>query len=255
VDFSNIHFGNRTLQKIRADLKRHTDPNELAHLDPDLRHGARVHRPEDWRPAFGQSAAATGVLNNQKFGAGDLFVFFGWFRRTAFADSAKTKLKFHPDDRYGRHMAFGWLQVGEVVDKLPLREDLLFLSDHPHVRFFNQEGKNNRIYVSAKNGLKAGVFSTESESIAFTREGAPRTQWLLDQAFESLIPKNGIRELTFHPNESQWAREGEKVTLTIVDIGQEFVFDGDRHKAASDYFTKRIEAALATKVSQCHHNF
>jgi hypothetical protein len=61
--------------------------------------------------------------------------------------------------------------VGEVVDKLPLRHDLMFLSDHPHVRFFKEEGANNEFYVSSKDGFKAGLLSTESESIVFTREG------------------------------------------------------------------------------------
>src|SRR5258706_9657488 len=77
---SDIHFGSRTLQNIRADLKPKRD-DELTHLDPDLQYNALINRPPGWRPAFGQSGAAGGHLINQGFGAGDLFIFFGWFQR------------------------------------------------------------------------------------------------------------------------------------------------------------------------------
>lgn len=56
--------------------------NKLAHLDPDLRRDALPTRPNGWRPAFGQSGAAAGHLFNQEVGIGDLFMFFGWFRKT-----------------------------------------------------------------------------------------------------------------------------------------------------------------------------
>src|ERR1019366_2374960 len=81
VLYSDIHFGARTLQEIRVALKSNSS-NELAHLDPDLRQNALAYPPDAWRPAFGQSGAAAGHLINQGVGAGDLFIFFGWFRKT-----------------------------------------------------------------------------------------------------------------------------------------------------------------------------
>ena len=165
------------------------------------------------------------------------------------------KMRFDPADSHGRHVVFGWLEVGDVVDKLPLHSDLTFLNCHPHVRWFKQEGGRNRIYVSSKTDLKAGLFSTESESIVLTRYGGLRSQWLLDVAFESLIPKRGLRELTYHPNEAQWGREGEDVRLQAVSRGQEFVFDGDRHPNARNYFLKRIKAVMSTKTQRCSHDF
>jgi hypothetical protein len=148
VLYSDIHFGSRTLQEIRAELNRNNS-DEPAHLDPDLRLDALVHRAKAWRPAFGQSGAAAGHLINQCVGAGDLFVFFGWFRKTVLSDG---KLKFDSADFHGRHIVFGWLEVGEVVDKLPYRHGLAFLADHPHVRFFKPEGSRNTIYVSSETG-------------------------------------------------------------------------------------------------------
>ena len=248
VLYSDIHFGARTLQEIRVALKSNSS-NELAHLDPDLRQNALAYRPDAWRPAFGQSGAAAGHLINQGVGAGDLFIFFGWFRKTILSGG---KLKFDPSDSHGRHIIFGWLEVGDVVDKLPLRGDLAFLEDHPHVRFFKQEGSRNRIYVSSETGLKAGLFSTKSESIVLTRDGGPRSQWLLDESFESLFVK---RDLTYHANETRWGREGEKFTLQAVDRGQEFVFDGNRHPMAKDYFVNRIKTVMSNKPRHCSHDF
>src|SRR5437868_5593942 len=49
------------------------------HLDPDI-NSAAINR-KDWQPAFGQAGAAAKHLSNQNIGAGDLFLFFGWFRR------------------------------------------------------------------------------------------------------------------------------------------------------------------------------
>ena len=249
--YSDIHLGARTLQDIRTELNPKSS-DKPAHLDPDLRHGALVPRPRAWRPAFGQSGAAEGHLIKQGVSAGSLFIFFGWFRRTIISDG---KLKFDPADSNGRHMAFGWLDVGEVVDKLPLRSDLSFLNSHPHVRWFKHEGRRNRIYVSSETGLKAGLFLTESESIVLTRCGGLRSQWLLDEVFESLIPKRGRSQLTYHTNEARWGREGEKVTLRSVSRGQEFVFDGDLHPRVKNYFVTRVKMALSNKPRHCSHLF
>ena len=80
-------------------------------------------------------------------GVGDLFIFFGWFKRTI---KVNGKLAFDRTD---------------VIERPP-----------------------NRVYVASESGLKAGVFSTESESVVLTKEGGGlRSQWLLDEAFESLF--------------------------------------------------------------------
>src|SRR5689334_1319956 len=57
----------------------------LAHLDPDLDPSALPRLP-GWRPAFGQTGAAQTHLDHCGVGVGDLFLFFGWFRRVARAN-------------------------------------------------------------------------------------------------------------------------------------------------------------------------
>lgn len=245
--YADIWFGKRTLQQICNELNpRHS--HEFAHLDPDLRPEALALRPKDWMPAFGQSGAAAGHLINEGIGTGDLFIFFGWFRRTI---KVNGKLAFDPTDVHGRHIVYGWLEVGKPVDKLPLPADLQFLTDHPHARFFEAEPRPNRIYVSSHSGLKAGVVSTESQSVVLTQEGGSRSRWLLDEAFESLYL---ARDLSYHRNDARWEREGTRIGLQAVSRGQEFVFDGERHPGARQYFLDRIKAASITKQS-CSHEF
>jgi hypothetical protein len=81
------------------------------HLDPDIRIEA-IARESCWKGIFGQIGAAQSHLKNQSVGVGDLFLYFGWFRRTILVDG---KLRFDPKDRNGRHIIYGYLQVGEVI--------------------------------------------------------------------------------------------------------------------------------------------
>jgi hypothetical protein len=72
-----------------------------AHLDPDLDQAMRPRAP-DWRPVFGQVGPAQGHLRNDGVAVGDVFVFFGLFRRLG------------DDDRFVPgsptiHAAWGWM--------------------------------------------------------------------------------------------------------------------------------------------------
>jgi hypothetical protein len=105
VRFSDIRFGKRTLKQICSELNPSWKDCK-AHLDPDLRFESLARRPKGWRPAFGQSGASAGHLNKQGVEEGDLFIFFGWFRRTK---KQNGKLKFDLKDKDGKHIVYGWL--------------------------------------------------------------------------------------------------------------------------------------------------
>ena len=57
-----------------------------------------------------------------------------WERRLAAQlVNANGKLAFDPTDVDGRHIVYGWLEVGNIVDKLPLPNDL-GISPRPSAR-------------------------------------------------------------------------------------------------------------------------
>jgi hypothetical protein len=238
ISYSDVHFGSRTMRQIVTKLNPHWS-NRLAHLDPDLRRDAVTSRLSGWRPAFGQSGAAAQHLINQGVGVGSLFVFFGWFRKTI---EQNGNLTFDPHDVHGRHIVFGWLEVGHVIESLPLPKGLTSLRNHPHVQFFDDEIRPNRIFVSSLSGLKAGTFQTEREGIVLTRNGEKRSRWLLPVTFETLSLK---RDLSYHANESRWDRVGDQIALQSVSRGQEFVLDGKRHPEIREYLVTRIRSATA----------
>jgi hypothetical protein len=51
------------------------------HLDPDIKRDL-LKRPNGWRGAFGQMGGAQGHLENNRVDIGELFLFFGWFKKT-----------------------------------------------------------------------------------------------------------------------------------------------------------------------------
>ena len=114
------------------------------HLDPDLDKGA-LPRSAGWRPAFGQIDAAQRHLERYGIGAGDLFLFFGWFRAV---EQSKSRW------RYARgapnlHVIYGWMQVGEVIALARLSDptQLEPFADHPHLH--GREHASNTLYLTA----------------------------------------------------------------------------------------------------------
>jgi hypothetical protein len=251
--YSEIHFGKRSLQQIGSGVKSEWNGGP-AHLDPDLRSESLATRPAGWRAAFGQSSAAAGHLEKQGVGEGDLFLFFGWFRKTEMKDG---KLKFCRKD-IGRHIIYGWLEVGKVIEvgraendwKLP--RNLQFLDHHPHVRFAEHERHPNRVYVVSESGLGAGLFRTESDGLVLTKPDCARSQWQLPKGvFDSLFTG---RDLSYHGRELRWKLGDDGVRLTAVSRGQEFVFDGFKHPVAYEYFARLIRTA-SRKTATCMHEF
>lgn len=207
----------------------------LCHLDPDLDPAALEDRPPGWRPAFGQVKSAQGHLARQGVGPGDLFLFFGWFRRVEPAADGGWR---YVDGSPHVHRLFGWLQVAEVVavgnenaiaDALTARP---WLSAHPHLH--GPGWPNNTIYVSTRTLTIAGaqlavhgggVFSNADDRLTLTApEATSRTCWKLPGWF---LPADGRPILSYHGDEERWRRDGPWVHVRTVARGQEFVCDVD----------------------------
>lgn len=211
-------------------------PAHRAHLDPDLSAHA-LPRMRGWRPIFGQEGAAEKHLENHGVGAGDVFVFFGRFRRVE-----RTAARW----QYVRscrpvHVIFGWLQVAEMVPVCEWPSGAKWAHYHPH--FHRQRHEANVIYVAAERlalpGLKssaipgAGLFPCFTRQLQLTEPSCRRTsRWLLPECFD---PKDRRSVLTYHGDQSRWRKVKDGVMLKAASRGQEFVLDCDDYPEAVNW--------------------
>ncbi|BES66445.1 hypothetical protein SANA_28840 [Gottschalkiaceae bacterium SANA] len=194
VCFSDLSYKGKSYYEIMGELhgtkmKEDGKPAILSeisgcHLDPDIRVEA-VKRLSGWKGLFGQIGAAQSHLKNQSVGVGDLFLYFGWFRKTVLVDG---KLKFDKNDKHGRHIIYGYLQVGDVISAN--REAVFepWMMGHPHTYSERLDRTGNTIYV-AKDSLSFndklagyGVFAYD-DRLVFTKPGEARSKWTLPDCF------------------------------------------------------------------------
>ena len=166
---------------------------------------------------FGQAGGAQGELDNFYIEKGDLFLFFGWFK------------KYHrrgPD----LHHLFGYLQVEKIIKGN--KEILNFLSkeglSHPHGTKDIAQYKNNTIYIASKNltfsdrvrDLKRhGRFKKTAKELILTEKGKTRSKWRFPQEYFS-DTKNLFR------NRLKWKDE-KNCLVDCIGIGQEFILNAN----------------------------
>lgn len=219
-------------------------PAHRAHLDPDLFAGA-LPRMRGWRPIFGQESAAEKHLENHGVGPGDVFVFFGRFRRV---EKSTSKWQYVRSCR-PIHVIFGWLQVAERVPVCEWPGGARWALYHPH--FHRQRHGANVIYVAAERlvlpGLKspavpgAGLLPCFTPQLQLTEPSCRRTSlWLLPEWFD---PRNRGSVLTYHGDESRWQRVNKGVMLKAAHRGQEFVLDCDDYPEATTWLAELLKLA------------
>ncbi|WP_419903839.1 hypothetical protein [Kiloniella sp.] len=218
----NSPLGN--LGSLLTQLKpKFAKPDDNVHLDPDL-HPSSLLRHKDWRPCFGQYGAAQQHLSNQGVGPGDLFLFFGWFRRV---DENFRPLPKQPD----LHIIFGWLQVdqvisiGQEIEKSGTANPAF--NDHPHLKA--AFGSNNTLYL-AREKFKlqsheteipgGGIFNSLRSDRVLTAQDTTRSVWQLPKWFAHPFPA-----LSYHLNTNKWTKSGTGWRLKSAPKGQEFVID------------------------------
>lgn len=185
-DNSYFHLMNKLKSKIKLD-KQSFNLNEKSkcHLDPDLRENIfKKKRPNGWKPSFGQISAAQTHLVNQGVTIGDIFLFFGWFRKTEYWDGKFRFVRQEPN----LHVIYGYLEIGKIIttrnDEIPP-----WLNDHPHVKSEERRfDPTNTLYVAADylNGSKkkgAGTLKF-NEELVLTKKGCSRSKWNLGDIFK-----------------------------------------------------------------------
>lgn len=218
------------------------------HLDPDLARASDQRLP-GWRPALGQTGAAHGHLARQKFGAGDVFLFFGWFRKVERVGGRWRYAASAPN----LHVMFGWLEVAEVLPIVTQREDCLrrhpWIAAHPHVaKPDHYHSALNNLYVAGtasryvnRASFGAGQFPQFKDALRLTAAGGTRTLWRLPGWF---LPNSTRPPLSYHPAGSRWVHDDQGVLLRSAAKGQEFVLDADHYPEAEPWLRNLLKEAI-----------
>jgi Nucleotide modification associated domain 3 len=201
--------------------------NQPCHLDPDIDGQAlKGIRQPGWRGALGQVSVSLAHLRNMGVGPGDVFLFWGLFRK---CERRSTGWRYAGPRQ---HLIFGWLQVDDVLDLGCDGSHALirypWLAQHPHVRpgwTANNAIFLAREFLSISDDAIPG-YGVLRRPIVLTAEGAT-TPSLWDVA-PWLDPICGGVGMTYHPL-NRWLGNGR---VLAAARGQEFVADaGDRSDA------------------------
>lgn len=220
--------------KRYADLRKMILPEfddkryEFCHLDPDIRPELHASLPPHWKPILGQSGVAARHLEKHHVAHGDLFLFWGWFRKVG--------------EPRPFHAIWGYMQVGKVVRDTT---EIERYSWHPHSReyYCGKESpwkQTNTLYIGtdkiigmtgAENipGYGTFLFNEGTRSLLkLTRDGdSSLTHWRAD-ALPWLDWKKRKSHMTYHDDEKRFARDGSY--FQAASRGQEFVVDGMNEK-------------------------
>jgi hypothetical protein len=200
---------------------------KFAHLDPDI---VAAHHPDTagFRGLLGQAGAAAAHLRNRDVGPGDLFLFFGLFRRVEL--HARDGYRFVRDES-AFHAIFGFLEVGEAIDQpadaIRRGDAIDAMSWAPAFPHFlptrRAKSAKETVYVATRtltgadtNGF--GVFKMR-DALRLTRPGSKRlTDWRLPACFASV-------DLSYHPSPVRQPRgsNGDEIEFSSAARGQEFV--------------------------------
>jgi hypothetical protein len=256
VQYKQLNVGGRNVGQVVEELTGGKLKGcSTTHLDPDLDRDA-FPRQTGWRPAFGQTGRQLTHLRNCGVTAGDLFLFFGWFREVdGCPDGRLIKARRGPN----RQVIYGWLQVDQelhvglngdaAVERFP------WLRDHPHVS--GTWAEKNSIFI-AKQYLQVpgcpelgrvpggGTFGRYAASRCLTKASqGNRSIWSLPIGFS---PKMGVVSLSLHGDPSRWSPDpddGARVLLDSAKIGQEFVLSTRDPEIVQDWL-QTIFADIST---------
>ncbi|MHC1759965.1 MAG: hypothetical protein AB9917_10705 [Negativicutes bacterium] len=205
----------RSLNKgrIKVNKKWQTlDENTTCHLDPDITQHI-IGRADGWRGVFGQVDQSAGHLKNQGVQPGDIFLFFGWFRKAIISQG---EIVFDNDDKNGKHILFGYLQVGEIIHPNVTAPPYAWLNQHPHLADGYIGKASNTLYIAreslsfAKDLAGYGGFRYSPE-LELSKDEETKSKWALPDIFKDT-------DISYHTKKS-W-KDGH---FQSTHRGQEFV--------------------------------
>lgn len=200
--------------------KRHVTENTTCHLDPDLVRKT-YHRLRGWHPVFGQDGRSQAHLLRNDVKEGDLFLFFGLFRKAILTNGGWSFDKKAKEV----HTIFGYMQIGRVRRVTTTTELPKWLEHHPHASDVRRRQSNNVIYEAApclsfdSKLPGAGVFK-HSPGVELTLKHQDQhrvSRWCLPLCCRTV-------EITHHSgNKYGWKKDYFQSAFR----GQEFVIKGN----------------------------
>lgn len=191
----------------------------------------RCHHDPMWMPhanrlVLGQAAIAESHLQNQNVGTGDIFVFYGWFRKIEKIDG---RWRYSPSSR-DVQLIWSWMKIGDALDvgtqskREQSKRDHSFLHLHPHMADSPDSPYpgTNRVYISEKGGLLA---YSNPRCLTDCINYRGRSTWRLPRVF------NQPQAFTFLKD---FSLEGDDVIITYRGYGQEFVLDLEKVSPQND---------------------
>jgi hypothetical protein len=218
--------GKRVAELVAQLTKGKVRPSDCVHLDPDIRPELRYLKDMRRPLTFGQSGGSQTELKDLL--AGDLFLFFGWFRDAQ--EYSSGYFRFDPNGA-DMHAIWGWLQIAEKVDlpsKLPRAQKIA--SHHPHVSHHANRNPNC-LYIAGETlsflpkFAGAGTFSKFHDGLQLSdKQKILRSYWRLPAFFKKI-------EMTHLPHLKEWKHKGNSVVGEGArGRGQEFIFETKGHE-------------------------
>jgi len=234
-DYPNRSIEKCSVAKLVRDLSNgKLKGSEKAHLDPDLDCNSLERAPK-WRALFGQHGAAQSHLKSLNIGAGDVFLFFGWFKQVELYRRRWRYVPGAPD----LHIIFGWMQIVSVESASEIKQSEKYNWAHYHPHCLAEFSGCNVIYTARKKlnlpGSKvagAGIFRQYDERLCLTEKGASRSNWSLPLWMH---PQGRDSTLSYHSDIKRWRKETGCVKLKSVARGQEFVLDLEHYPEGVDW--------------------
>jgi len=205
VTYADLYYNGTSYLDIIRQLKPTSRIKDdwSCHLDPDLVEGV-TKRLAPWHPLFGQVNQAQQHLAQHGIGVGDMFLFWGWFRQTAYHEGKLRFIEYAPD----LHVIWGNMLVARVSTGIEMPPEYAY---HPHGQM---KSPMNAIYEG--DPQPTGLLKYDDKRV-LTKKGLSRSKWDLPDFFRNL-------SISYHTSES--FKDGY---FQSAMRGQEFVIEESKN--------------------------
>jgi hypothetical protein len=210
IHYSRISFNGHSLQSYKRQLGLVTEVNKC-HYDPCINTNIKVEG-KSWCPSFGTHGAAASHLLNEEVSVGDLFLFFGTFRKVR--HNSDRTWSFEKEFK-AVHVLFGYLKVKQILYlKHDKKRDIARekgLCKHPHIQ--NEYPINNVLFIGESE--YSGSFKFHDELI-LSNDSNKKSVWRVPHFFADC-------KISRHSNTNRFQKNNDHLLWSTVSIGQEFV--------------------------------